>query len=328
MAGAHGMAHGISVALLRPLAALLGRLDEDGAGFLAEVGVADGMAPNVYVAAEPVDRALAAIAEARRDPAFAITLARLTIERPLGMFGHLVWLSGTVRDALTRAVRFYSMLSTRTRLVLDERADGIAVVRQATAGRPAGRGRILSELPFVSLALRGRAATDGKLALRAVRFAHSGEVTPIYVETFGAPVTFDAGVNEVELDRGQLDLALASADPITAAALEDNVARMTAGSAGPPLRDRVRAAARELGGAPSLSAIAKRLSISPRTLRRRLEDERLTLRSLVDEVRRERADELLAAGTSVKEAAFALGFSEPSAFSRAYKRWTGRPPRP
>ncbi|MCW5803036.1 MAG: helix-turn-helix transcriptional regulator [Deltaproteobacteria bacterium] len=96
------------------------------------------------------------------------------------------------------------------------------------------------------------------------------------------------------------------------------------GCADPPV-DRVR---RALGqGAASLPDVARRIGTSSRTLRRHLEREGLTLRGLVDDVRRARADELLAAGTAVKEVAFALGFSEPSAFSRAYKRWTGRAPR-
>ena len=73
--------------------------------------------------------------------------------------------------------------------------------------------------------------------------------------------------------------------------------------------------------------IARDLGISARTLRRNLEQEGTSLRALVDDVRRERADELLATGTPVKEIAFVLGFSETSAFSRAYKRWTGRPPK-
>ena len=92
-----------------------------------------------------------------------------------------------------------------------------------------------------------------------------------------------------------------------------------------PFIDRVRrAAAENFEGATSLAVIAKRLGISARTLRRHLEQHGNTLRGVVDDIRRERADQLLAAGMSVKEIAYALGFSEPSAFSRAYKRWTGK----
>ncbi|MBX3157057.1 MAG: AraC family transcriptional regulator ligand-binding domain-containing protein [Deltaproteobacteria bacterium] len=316
-------AHGISVALLRPLSQLLGRLGVDAAAFLEGLGVDDAMPPDSYVPAERVDRGLDAIAARRGDPAFALTMAREAAVRPLGMFGHLVWLSGTVRDALGRATRFWAMVTRRTKLTLEE-GGGRAVVRQHPApGVP--RGRILTEFPFASLALRGREATGGRFALRAVRFAHAGEATPAYADVFRAPVAFGAAFDEVELDAAQLDLPLASADPITSAALEANIARLVPAPGADPLVDRVR---RALGqGAASLPDVARRIGTSSRTLRRHLEREGLTLRGLVDDVRRARADELLAAGTAVKEVAFALGFSEPSAFSRAYKRWTGRAPR-
>jgi AraC-like DNA-binding protein len=311
--------YGISVALLRPLAELLGKVGVDGAAFLAELGVDDEMAPNTYVAATDVDRRLAEIAG--DDAAFALTLATLASARPLGLFGHLVWLSGTLRDALTRAVKFYAMVSRRTTLTLEER-DGIATIRQRPV-QGAPRGRILTEFPFASLALRARHATDGAFELRAVRFAHAGEVTAIYQEVFRAPVTFGAAETEIEFDSSQLELRLASADPITHAAIESKVAQLTQ-DASDPFLERVRRATTTTDGSPA--AIAKLLGVSERTLRRQLAQHGSNLRELIDDGRRRRADELLAAGKTVKEVAFELGFSEPSAFSRAYKRWTGKAP--
>jgi AraC-like DNA-binding protein len=299
-------AYGISVALLRPLAELLGRLDLDPASFLAALGIDDASAPETYVPGESVDRTLDALAARRGDPALALTLARMAVAKPLGLFSHMVWLSGTVRDALHRAVRFYAMVSRRTTLTLDEPPDGIATLRQhAVAG--VTRGAILTEFAFASLALRARAATAGRFTLRAVCFAHDRQDAAPYRELFEAPVTFGA---------------------ITSAALEAKIAQLTAAPTGrSPFLDRVRrAAAADLGG--TITTIAAQLGISARTLRRHLEQEGTSLRVLLDDVRRERADELLAAGTPVKEIAFGLGFSEPSAFSRAYKRWTGKPPRP
>ena len=321
-------AHGISVALLRPLAELLGRLDVDPARFLADLGVDESLAPNSYVAAAGVDAALAAIADRRGDPAFALTLARTALARPLGLFGHLVWLSGTVRDALARAVKFYAMVTRRTTLALDD-SGPIATLRMVPVSRTAPRGRILTEFPFANLALRARDATGGRFAPRAVRFTHAGEPLPIYTEVFGAPVTFGAPTDELEVETAQLDLRLASADPLTAAAIETRVAQLTSAPPHSAFVAKVRAVlAEDLAAAPAPATIARRLGISPRTLRRHLEHEGLTLRATLDTVRRERADELLAAGTPVKEVAFALGFSEPSAFSRAYKRWTGKAPNP
>ncbi len=321
--------HGISVALLRPLSELLGRLDVDPARFLAALGVDETMPPNTYVPATAVDDQLAEIAAERGDPAFALTLARAATVRPLGLFGHMVWLSGTVRDALTRAAKFYAVVTHRTTLTLDESAGAIATLRMHPVTRTMKRGRILTEFPFASLALRARDATAGAFVLRAVRFTHGGETTPIYAEVFGAPVTFGAAHDELELTSAQLDLRLAGADPITSAALEAKIVQLTTSGPGrSAFVEKVRRAiAANLDAELSPTAIARSLGISARTLRRHLEQEGLTLRTTLDEVRRERADELLAAGAPVKEIAFALGFSEPSAFSRAYKRWTGMAPR-
>lgn len=320
-------AHGISVALLRPLAELLGRLDADGATFLATLGVDAEMPPNAYVAAAAVDEQLAQIAAARRDPAFGLTIARASLVRPLGLFGHLVWLSGTVRDAIERAAKFYLVVTQRTKLHLED-TPPISTLRMAPVNRAVKRGRILTELPFASLALRAREATGGQFRLRAVRFTHPGEATDAYADVFGAPVTFGAARDEIEMATAQLDLPLASHDPIVSAALEVKAAELTAAGTGRSVFvERVRRAiAANLAGSPSPVAIAKALGISARTLRRHLEQEGLSLRAALDDVRRERAETLLAGGASVKETAFALGFSEPSAFSRAYKRWTGVAP--
>ncbi len=327
---ADGAAHGISVALLRPLAELLGRLGTDPIAFLQPLGIDDATAPDTYVAAELVDQQLDAIASLRNDPAFALTLAQTSLVRPLGLFGHMVWLSGTIRDALTRAVKFYGMVTRRSTITLEE-ANGIATVRQRSLpahGGKVARGRILTEFPFASLALRARAATANQFRLRAVRFEHAADPHPGYLEVFGVPVDFGAAANELELDARLLELPLASADPITSAALEEKIAQLTQHASGRSVfLDRVRRAAAAHLDAPSPVAIARELGSSERTLRRRLAEEGSTLRTLVDDVRRARADELLSAGTPIKEIAFALGFSEPSAFSRAYKRWTGHAPR-
>jgi AraC-like DNA-binding protein len=320
------------------MAELLGRFEVEPRQFLATLGIDDATAPDTFVSGDRVDRLLAEIAQRRGDPAFGLTLAHAAIERPLGLFGHLVWLSGTVRDAIVRAVRFYAVVSRRTKISLEEvtvetepgKRGAIALVRQHRVAKLA-RGAILTEFVFASFALRARAATGQRFALRAVRFAHPNDAVARdrYEQTFAAPVTFGCTIDELEFDADQLELRLATADPITSAALEVKVATLAGETSGrSAFLDRVRrVAASNLAEQASLESVASQLGISARTLRRHLEQEGSSLRALVDDVRRERADELLAAGAAVKEIAFELGFSEPSAFSRAYKRWTGRPPK-
>ena len=327
-----GMQHdtGISVALLRPLADLLQRLDCNGPAFLHSVGVTEDMPPNHYRDAAVVDVALDALATTRADPAFALTLAQAGLARPLGLFGHLVWLSGTVRDALQRATKFYAVVSKRTVLTLDESRPDITTLTQTPRAPTISRGHILTEFAFASMAMRARAATNNRFALRAVRFSHAGRGTPAYQQAFGVAVNFSAGRDELEMASSQLDLCLASADAITSAAIEAQVAQLTqqaqVRTAADDFLDAARRAIVNQSTAATPSNIAKQLAISPRTLRRQLELHGTSLRDVTAQVRCAQADALLQRGITVKEVAFALGFSEPSAFSRAYKRWTGTAP--
>ena len=81
-------------------------------------------------------------------------------------------------------------------------------------------------------------------------------------------------------------------------------------------------------GAVRMETVARGLNLSRQTLYRRLKAEGVTFEQLLDSLRRRLALRLVREpGLSVKEIAYRLGFSEPAAFSRAFKRWTGRAPR-
>ncbi|HEY0114794.1 MAG TPA: helix-turn-helix domain-containing protein [Allosphingosinicella sp.] len=80
-------------------------------------------------------------------------------------------------------------------------------------------------------------------------------------------------------------------------------------------------------GAVRIERVARELGCSRQTLYRRLKAEGVTFEELLDSLRRRLAIRFLQKeGLSVKEAAYRLGFSDPSAFSRAFKRWTGSSP--
>ena len=80
-------------------------------------------------------------------------------------------------------------------------------------------------------------------------------------------------------------------------------------------------------GAPTLQTAAAHLRTSPRTLKRRLQEEGTTFQDLLDSVRCDLAKRYLEEPRlALGEVSFLLGFSEPSAFHRAFKRWTGKTP--
>ena len=82
------------------------------------------------------------------------------------------------------------------------------------------------------------------------------------------------------------------------------------------------------GGDPGLSTVSKRLGLSVRSLQRKLKENGTSHQGLLDDLRHELSREyLLQSGMSVVDVAFLLGFSDPSAFHRAFRRWTGLTPR-
>ena len=79
---------------------------------------------------------------------------------------------------------------------------------------------------------------------------------------------------------------------------------------------------------PSLDGVAKALGASARTLQRQLREEQTTFAAVLAELRRELAPSLLRDGRlAVSEVAFLLGYEDPSAFQRAFRRWFGQSPR-
>jgi AraC-like DNA-binding protein len=77
----------------------------------------------------------------------------------------------------------------------------------------------------------------------------------------------------------------------------------------------------------SIEKVAKEMSISVRTLQKRLEDEGVIFSDLLREIRQKLAQKYLRENYSVEQITYLLGFSEPSAFRKAFKKWSGVTPR-
>jgi AraC-like DNA-binding protein len=147
---------------------------------------------------------------------------------------------------------------------------------------------------------------------------------------FRCPVRFGCAQPELVFSADQLALPVKTAKPGLAVVLDrhlrDLIARL------PPrgsLYNRVHQAIASTlhRGRPSLAATARALHASPRSLQRYLRESGVTHRQIVDDVRRDMAERLLASGrVSIGEVAFLLGFEDVSGFRRAYRKWTGMNP--
>lgn len=147
---------------------------------------------------------------------------------------------------------------------------------------------------------------------------------------FGAPLRFNARAPAVRVEKALMRAPVtqdeASLEVYLAQCPEVWLSRRDFGTS---LNDRVRRVLlrRPVPDWPNHDELARAMAMSAPTLRRRLRDQGTSVAEMKDEIRRDMAIESLSLGDeSVSDLAFRLGFSEPSAFHRAFRRWTGHAP--
>jgi AraC-like DNA-binding protein len=142
-------------------------------------------------------------------------------------------------------------------------------------------------------------------------------------------VTFRSSVDGVHLATEQLAQRTLLADEGLSVYLLEQLDELKARTSERSLVSSVRGAVADAlpDGQPSKSRIARRLGMSERTLHRRLAEQGESFQDLVTRARREAAESLLRSGDhNLADVAFLTGFSDQSAFTRAFKRWTGETP--
>lgn len=168
------------------------------------------------------------------------------------------------------------------------------------------------------------------LGFERVRLRYPRPADPAkYERVLGVPVHFECAANEAVFAARMLDLPIPDANAMLCAFFEryakEKLSQLPERTS---VVDRLRALIRRQlpDGDVKLGDLAPRLHMSARTLQRRLGEEGTSLQAELDEVRRQQALYFLEGGTPIAELSWLLGYSEPSAFHRAFKRWTGTSP--
>jgi AraC-like DNA-binding protein len=309
----------------------------DPEALLAEAGLDKSIVrdPEARLPAASADALWHAAYARARDPALALHAAEALAPGAYRMFHYLAANSATVGDAFRRIIAYLALIDRRMRLSLHtEREEGEALhcVRYEIGGLAGGVPRAPGEFTFAALYLQVRAAT--KLDWRPARVDFEFPRPPEAAEhrrVFQAPVHFRQPHTQLCLDARVWGARIPGADAVLGSLLERHAAALLAEvPRADDLPSQVRnAAAREIqdGRAPTPTAVARRLALGPRTLQRRLEGAGLTFAAVIDAVRVDSARLLLSdRALSLAEIAWLLGFSDQSAFHRAFKRWTGLTP--
>jgi AraC-like DNA-binding protein len=245
----------------------------------------------------------------------------------LGIWGYVLISSATIAEALSVAVAYISLSPTLSAPEPIRSPDGTAVLLRyehlPVDLRDYYAARDLSALPLL---LRTAGLRETTLTLETRFVAEQGQCLAAAVHPI--PVETGAAQHRIRVPDGGMFARLPTADPVTRAACARECERLVHVRAHrPTLSAAIRSRFAQTPDAmPGIDELAAELHMSPRTLRRQLEHEATSYRELRKDVSQTLAAELLGVvGLSVNEVARRLGYSDATAFSHAFRRWTGEP---
>ncbi|MFZ6182486.1 AraC family transcriptional regulator ligand-binding domain-containing protein [Nannocystis pusilla] len=253
----------------------------------------------------------------------------------LGVIGYAMQHEATVGDALEWQQRVGAVLYPGLVPQLERRRDAagdyMVFVRAMVPAFARLREPIFAQAASIVAMMRALAGGAARPAFVALPLSRPGD--PREVEAyFACPVAWEAPLLQLGFNAQLLAVPLPRADPQLFGYLARRAESMLLLEKMPDDASWADRARREIAaalaeGEPRLQAVAKRLAVSERTLHRRLLDEQTNFAGLVEEARHARALQLLAdRSLSASEVAVLLGYAEPAAFFRAFKRWTGETP--
>jgi AraC-like DNA-binding protein len=268
--------------------------------------------------------------EATGEPALGLSMGSRAPESMLQIVGHLMLASGTLREAISLFRRYSLLFAAGVKWELSER-NGEAVFSYTPAFQLGDTTRFTNDFVIATATRIGRHfSIRPESPAVEVRFQHPApSYAARYDAFFGCPVRFGQPCNGVVFQAAMLDIRQLHADDAMRTMLGDTADRLLREREGSTTVERVRAVLRYRRDLSDLDSatLATAVGLTPRALRRRLGAEGASLTALLDEARlRLACEDLKRPDSSIKEISDRLGFSEPSAFHRAFKRWTGRTP--
>jgi len=267
-------------------------------------------------------------AEIIDDPAVGLESAKYLHPSHLGALGHAWLASPTLRDAIERGARFSRMYDEEDKILSAEEPGILKVAYHVDASGP-----------IVDMVMDSNLA--GLFKLYRLNFGES--LAPVYVhlrrsppadtrpwnDLFGVNVQFGQAENCLAIRTEDANKQLIGSNPMLVAMHEDVIKRQIAELDRSDILNRTLAAIMEQlpSGDVNEISVANALNMTTRTMHRKLCEKGLSFRSLLTRARMELVKRYLdEPAYSITEISFLLGYSDTSAFSRAFRRWYGKSP--
>lgn len=285
--------------------------------------------PDGRLPADKVSALWRAALQQSGDPGLGLRIARSV---PFGAYRVIDFLAAsapTIGEGLVRVARYFPLVSSALawQITHDQSSTRIALSHPGIPLLP----RAYAEYALAVTILHCRHASGFDWPIVEVSFAFEAPPSSeAHAQAFGCPVRFGRPHNEFVVSRATWDLPSKARSSDLLRTLEEHAKTALDSLASEDVvsKEVARLIVEELeGGDPSLPNIARRMATSPRTLQRRLELEKTSFADVLDRTRRHFAQAYVKEkDLALTEIAYLLGFSEQSAFTRAFQRWYGVPP--
>lgn len=276
-------------------------------------------------------RFLELAANALRDDFLGFHIARDFELRGIGLLYYVLASSERLGDCLHRVGRYSSLANEGIAIRFRDAQDAAITFDHESVDRHSDRQQI--ECLLTTVVRMCRQLTDRHLVPIRASLAHRRTEPVSQLSSFlGCDIAFGADVDEVVFPGNITDMPVVSVDPYLNKLLvkycEEALAQRGAG--GGTLRTDLENAIAPLlpHGKAQAGEIARRLGMSRRTLARRLSAEGMTFAGILADLRVDLAKRHLKDGDlAISQIAWLLGYREVSAFTHAFRRWTGKTPR-
>lgn len=323
--------HSVLATFILPVAQALRLSGIDAMEVIESVGIdpAGVINPDRRISIETMQLLMQRCLDLTGDEAFGLLAAEQLQPQVLHGLG-LAWLaSDTVYDGLKRTVRFARLMSTGVDLQLEEEGDFVYLSIDSTMEADQVV-HASGDFGVAMIARMCRLAMGEYIAPVRIELKRPAPEDPSRFEyMLCSPLSFECKRTRMAYYRSDIMEPLATGDPAlahvndgqTQGYLDSFLAQTTS-------REVVGKIVEKLpDGPPNQQQIADAMNVSNRTLQRKLKNEGTSFMGLLQDTRMQLARRYLLQPTrSVVETSYLLGFSEPSTFSRAFKRWTGQAP--
>lgn len=299
---------------------------------LAQAGIAPQLLtdPDARVPLAAEEALWEAFARESGDPLFGLHAAQTIQPGDFDVLDYAIRSSTSLGAALDNLCRYNRLIHDVAEINIVHTGED-AILTHRFRHLPTGASLHAADFSLAAIVEMGRQLTGRDWAPRRVRFQHDLSTNvEAYQAVFNTDVVFAAESNQLVFDAAILEWPVQGGDSALNRILRQHADQLL--DALPKHEDILDQVRRHIshvlpGGVPAMETIAFHLHMTPRTLQRRLKAHGISYQKLLENLRKDLAQSYLRERRlAISELAYLLGYSEPSAFQRAFKRWTGMTP--